>query len=294
MSSSNPFMAMLAALEEGSSSQPDRAANENVEAGTGRNADIKLPEFWPQAPVLWFSRAECIFTLRHVEDEVTKYCAVVACLPHDVLRQVADLLDIAALTEPYKQLKDRLLSANELTPIQRAERVMQMADLGGQKPSQLLAAMLEWCPRGEERSPFFIASFLRRLPNELRILLAHEDFSDLKAVSQKADALWQLCPRLDSIIAAVAALDVDDTSAPIAGVGQWPAKGRSAAQSTKKKGSGKKSIVYCWKHHQYGRRRTAVRTPLHACGRRKTEGPGSCCGLNAARPPWLPCCTSGQ
>jgi hypothetical protein len=220
-----------------------------------------LPEFWPQAPVLWFSRAECIFTLRHVEDEVTKYCAVVACLPHDVLRQVADLLDIAALTEPYKQLKDRLLSANELTPIQRAERVMQMADLGGQKPSQLLAAMLEWCPRGEERSPFFIASFLRRLPNELRILLAHEDFSDLKAVSQKADALWQLCPRLDSINAAVAALDVDDASAPIAGVGQRPAKGRSAAQSTKKKGSGKKSIVYCWKHHQYGEKAHSCADP---------------------------------
>jgi hypothetical protein len=127
MSSSNPFMAMLAALEEGSSSQPDRAANENMEAGTGRSSDIKLPEFWPQAPVLWFSRAECIVILRHVEDEVTKYCAVVACLPHDVLRQVADLLDIAALTEPYKQLKDRLLSAHELTPIQRAERVMKMA-----------------------------------------------------------------------------------------------------------------------------------------------------------------------
>jgi hypothetical protein len=251
MSSSNPFLAMLAALEEGSS-QPGPAANANVEAGAGRSSDIKLPEFWPQAPVLWFSRAVCIFTLRHMEDEVTKYCAVVACLPHDVLRQVADLLDIDQLTEPYKQLKERLLSAHELTPIQRVDRVMQMADLGGQKLSQLLAAMLEWCPRGEERSPFFIASFLRRLQNELRILLAHDDFSDLKAVSQRADALWQLCPRVDSINAAVAALDLDDTTAPIAGVGQRPAKGRSSAQSAKKKSSSKKNIIYCWKHHQYG------------------------------------------
>jgi hypothetical protein len=129
---------------------------------------------------------------------------------------------------------------------------MQMADLGGQKPSQLLAAMLEWCPRGKERSPFFIASFLQRLPNELRILLAHDDFSDLKAVSQRADTLWQLCPRVDSNNAAVAALDLDDTSAPIAGVGQRPAKGRSAMQSPKKKSSSKKNIIYCWKRHQYG------------------------------------------
>jgi hypothetical protein len=188
-----------------------------------------------------------------VEDDVIKYCSVVACLPHDVLRQVADLLDISKLTDPYKQLKERLLSAHELSPIQRAERVMQMADLGGQKPSQLLAAMLEWCPRGEEKLPFFIASFLRRLPNELRILLVHDDFSDLKAVSQKADALWQLCPRGDPLAAAVASLELlDDTDGPIAGVGQRPAKGRSTKQAPKKKAGNKQNIVYCWKHHQFG------------------------------------------
>jgi hypothetical protein len=99
---------------------------------------------------------------------------------------VANLLDITKLVRPYSQLKERLMSAHELTPIQRARRIMQMPDLGTQKPSQLLAAILEWCPRGEEGSPFFIAAFLCRLPNELRVLLGHDDFTDLKAVSQKA------------------------------------------------------------------------------------------------------------
>jgi hypothetical protein len=82
---------MLAMVEE-NSSQTNRAANVTMEAGPSRSSDIKLPEFWPQAPVLWFSRAKCMFTLKHVEDYVTKYCAVVACLPHYVLRQVANLL----------------------------------------------------------------------------------------------------------------------------------------------------------------------------------------------------------
>jgi hypothetical protein len=49
-------------------------------------------------------------------------------LLHDVLRQVADLLDISQLSSPYQQLKDRLLSAHELTLIQRAEKVMQIAN----------------------------------------------------------------------------------------------------------------------------------------------------------------------
>jgi hypothetical protein len=178
----------------------------NNEMGTGKSADIKLPEFWPHAPALWFSRAECIFTLRHMEDEVTRYCSVVAWLPHDVLRQVADLLNISKLVTPYRQLKERLMSAHELTPIQRAEKVMQMPDLRGQKPSQLLAAMLEWCSRGEETLSFFVAAFLRRLPNELRILLGHDDVSDLKAISQKADALWQLCPHGDPLASVAAAV----------------------------------------------------------------------------------------
>jgi hypothetical protein len=246
---------MLAALDEGGS-QNDAGGAEAVNA---RPTDVKLPEFWPHAPVLWFSRAECMFTLRHVEDDVIKYCSVVSSLPHDVLRQVADLLDITQLETPYQQLKDRLLSAHELTPVQRAEKIMQMPDLGGQKPSQLLAAMLEWCPRGEEKSPFFVTSFLRRLPNELRILLAHENFEDLKAVSQKADALWQLCPRPDPLAAIADGTEIAELS--IAGVGQRSAKDRSAAQQKKKKPAGKRSVTYCWRHHKFGEKAFSCEEP---------------------------------
>jgi hypothetical protein len=247
----NPFLDMLAALDEaGTQTSP---FNEQQDANSigGRVQEVKLPEFWPHAPALWFSRAECMFTLHSVTDDVLKYCSVVASLPHDVLRQVADLLDITKLARPYDQLKERLMAAYELTPVQRAERVMQMPDLGSQRPSRLLVAMLEWCPRGEETSSFFIASFLRRLPNELRVLLAHDDFTDLKALSQKADALWQLCPRADPL-AAISEV-ADEAAGPIAGVGQRSAKGRSAGYTAKKKSSGgKKNIVYCWKHHQFG------------------------------------------
>jgi hypothetical protein len=200
-----------------------------------------------------------MFRLRNVDDEVLKYCSVVASLPHEVLRQVADLLDVNKLVQPYVQLKERLMSSHELTPVQRAEKVMQMPDLGGQKPSQLLAAMLEWCPRGEEGSPFFVAAFLRRLPNELRILLGHDDFSDMKAVVQKADALWQLCPRSEQL-AAIASC-ADDADGTIAGVGQRSAKDRSAGQAAKKKASNKKNVVYCWWHPQFGEKAYSCADP---------------------------------
>jgi hypothetical protein len=250
-------MAMLAAVEE-ASTQSEPA----VELNISRPQDVKLPDFWPHASALWFSRAECMFRLRNVDDQVLKYCSVVASLPHEVLRQVADLLDVNQLAQPYVQLKERLMSSHELTPVQRAEKVMQMPDLGGQKPSQLLAAMLEWCPRGEEASPFFVAAFLRRLPNELRVLLGHEDFSDMKAVAQKADALWQLCHKGDQLAAIASCTAPDDADGPIAGVGQRFSKDRSAGQVSKKKASGnKKNVVYCWRHHQFGEKAYSCADP---------------------------------
>jgi hypothetical protein len=54
--STNPFLAMLAAVDDGAS----QTEPYNNKMGTDKSADIKLPEFWPHPPALWFSRAECI------------------------------------------------------------------------------------------------------------------------------------------------------------------------------------------------------------------------------------------
>jgi hypothetical protein len=130
----NPFLDMLAALGE---AETQTSEEQNNSITTNRVQDIKLPEFLPHAPALWFSCAECLFTLKNVTDDVLKYCSVVANLPHDVLRQVADLLDIEKLERLYVQLKERLMSAHELTPVQCAKRMMQTPDLGAQRSSPL-------------------------------------------------------------------------------------------------------------------------------------------------------------
>jgi hypothetical protein len=38
---------------------------------------IKLSEFWPQAPQLWFSQTECRFAAHGMADEFAQYCLVV-------------------------------------------------------------------------------------------------------------------------------------------------------------------------------------------------------------------------
>ncbi len=49
-----------------------------------------------------------------------------------------------------------------------ANRLMKMLDLGDRWLSQMLSAMLEFCPLGEESIAFFRASYLSRLPADIR------------------------------------------------------------------------------------------------------------------------------
>jgi hypothetical protein len=130
--------------------------------------------------------------LRGITDQVAKYYHVVSVLPHESLRLVADIVEVMPDMEPYDTLKARLLSSHQMTGFQRAEKLFQMPCLGARKPSELMAAMLEICPRGEEKTELFACLFLQRLPREIRVLLSEVDHKDPKALAAQADRYWGL------------------------------------------------------------------------------------------------------
>ena len=165
------------------------AGGNNNNGGVG---SVKLAPFWPQAPALWFSQAECLFTVKNITDEHTRYCFVVGALQHESLRLVADIVESPPPLQPYTVLKDRLMASHVLSGYRRAEQLFNMPPLGSRKPSALMAAMLEVCPRGEAKTELFAFQFLQRLPRELRVLLAKVDKKDPKALADQADELWGL------------------------------------------------------------------------------------------------------
>ena len=167
----------------------------SLHANAGGGGNLRLPEFWPHAPILWFARAECLFMLRGVTTQLDRFCHVVASLPHEVMRACADLVETTPAEDPYTQLKQRLLASHQLTPFQRGEKLLDLPMLGAAKPSELMHQMLELCPKGDETSTIFQCLFLRRLPADLRVMLAHLDHADLKELARKADELWALKPR---------------------------------------------------------------------------------------------------
>jgi hypothetical protein len=161
-------------------------------ADTQQFMTVKLPPFWPHSPALWFSQAESLFMCRGLTDQVQRYYHVVLVLPHESLRLVADIVEVPPAEEPYITLKQRLIASHQLTGFQRAEKLLQMPLLGARKPSDLMAAMLEVCPCGEEKTEIFACLFLQRLPREIRVLLSEVDHKDPKVLASQADRLWGL------------------------------------------------------------------------------------------------------
>jgi hypothetical protein len=116
---------------------------------------------------LWFAQAECTFAVKHVTRQFDRYCHVVATLPHESLRMVADLVEAPPAATAYNDMKNRLVASHQLTDFQKAEKLFQMPALGSRKPSDLMAAMFKTCPRGDEKSNLFACIFL--LPSHTRI-----------------------------------------------------------------------------------------------------------------------------
>ena len=116
--------------------------------------------------------------MRRITDEIDRYCVVVAALPLESLRLVGHVLEHPPAVQAYSALKQLLLSTHQLTPYQRMEQLFNVEPLGARKPSELLANMLDICPRGEETLSFFSFLFLQRLPREIRVLLADDDHAD--------------------------------------------------------------------------------------------------------------------
>jgi hypothetical protein len=162
-----------------------------------------LAAFWPQAPALWFAQAECTFAVKRVVAQFDRYCHVVAALPHESIRLVADIVESEPSETPYDDIKQRLVASHQLSDFQKAERLFQMPALGGRKPTELMAAMLETCPRGEEKTNLFACIFLQRLPREIRVLLAKADHKDPKTLATQADELWALQDNNGGGVAAV-------------------------------------------------------------------------------------------
>jgi hypothetical protein len=252
LSSNNPFLEMLATLP--GEQQPPAAMEPGVAGGADSAAAgrFRLPEFWPHAPGIWFARAELRFEVGSVSNERLKFAFTVDALPYESLCLVADLVEAPPADNPYQVLKDRLLMAHQLSPVQKAIKLMKLPDIGDRRPSQLLADLLQACPPAEQGTAFFRGSFLMRLPTEIQVHLANVETTDLKELAQKADHLWLTHRRPGMVSAVATAQEPDPVDSLVAAMAAKSGGKQSVQIQQQAKRKNKKLITYCWIHHKFG------------------------------------------
>ena len=196
-------------------------------------SNLKLPAFWTNAPVAWFTAAEAQFQLCRVSSQSERFCYVTAALDNMSLKKVVHLVVTPDPEVPYNKRKEALLASPQLTDFQRVELLLAVEPLGGRKPSELLADMWELCPADQHNNIFFSALYLQRLPREIRVLLSHEDHSDLRRLAPHADGLVAFGGPQDTVAAAVE-LPREEMVAAVQN------KGRQHQQKNRNKGQQKK------------------------------------------------------
>jgi hypothetical protein len=94
--------------------------------------------------------------------------SVIKALSQDSLCLIKDILANPYPTTPYEVLKDRLLNNHSLTDFQKIKRQFKIGELGPQqKPSELLAHLVELTPADELENKYLIFLFIQRLPKIL-------------------------------------------------------------------------------------------------------------------------------
>jgi hypothetical protein len=192
--------------------------NEQPAVPVPGHSDVKLPPFWVTRPAAWFRVAESKFRLRNIEDQNVKFDHLLAALPETVVGQILDVIETAPEDTAYDHVKQRLLETHVLSDYEKIDLLVKMEPMGGRKPSQLLAAMMEFCPLGMETHLFFHYLFTQRLPQPLRTQLGEVEAGDPRALAARADKLWAVHAQQPGAVAAVSATTEQEEGGSVAAV----------------------------------------------------------------------------
>ena len=248
-------------------SQPAAAAQSDPapRPETVSTVNLKIPPFYIQDPALWFLQVESQFITQRVTSERSRFHHVVGALQPEMAMQIRDLLLNPPSDHPYTHLKEALVQRTSASAQHRINQLLSAEELGDQKPSNLLRRLQQLAGDTPVDSQFLKELFMKRLPDQCRVVLAASRESDIQQLSLLADRVMEVMPPhvravtvpepvaepLAELRAEVAALrrEMQDLSTRGRSASRSPTRnyGRSRSSSQSRKSSG-----LCWYHDKFG------------------------------------------
>ena len=232
---------------------------------------FKLPQFYVDDPLMWFTQCESVFRRRLCTDPTQRFDAVVEALPPHIALAARDvILTVDPEQDPtaYQQLRNHITGTYGRTKWQLAAAVLDTPMLGDRKPTAVLTEMRANKPPNCQEDTIFQLLFIRSLPQPVGAQIMAADLANVDAMAQMADrivALPRAAPTASSIedpglVAAVTARGRSPTR-PAArggrgggGRGSAGNAGRGRGGRTATPGGGvAKKLSWCKYHLVYGK-----------------------------------------
>ena len=177
----------------------------------GTNAvSLKLPEFWPNNPEVWFARIEAQFNTKNINQDGTKFDYLVSSLDNSTASEVEATLLRPPAQDKYGALKKALLQAFAKTQVQKDSELLSLTGLGDMKPTALLRKLLSL---NTDANTLMRAHFLALLPADVRTVLAGREIDDLTKLAKAADRVLE-ARQSDALVAPVSRPGTGSTSRP--------------------------------------------------------------------------------
>ena len=176
----------------------------------GDKRQPKLPNFWPDDPVVWVAQVKAQFSQYEITDQKARFNLVVAALPNDVATLIRDVILNPDQKEPFDNLINILLKRVTPTDSVRLTQILESEQIGLKTPGDFLRH-LQYLQGGmvlDEKLLKII--FLKRLPSNIRQILLTQTGS-LTELAELADKIYDAGDRPALVQATVGAPSLEQT-----------------------------------------------------------------------------------
>ena len=151
---------------------------------------VKLPEFWPDDPEVWFIRVEAQLRSRAITQDQTRFDYVVAALDNRAIVEIKAVLTNPPHQDKYNTIKKSacLLSAFGKTQAQKDAELLNISGLGDRKPTALLRHLESL---NNDAATLRRAFFLAQLLTQVRAILALKEIDDINELANAADRIME-------------------------------------------------------------------------------------------------------